>query len=136
MNALGQYRSNVTADWPIAASFDNLGQITYVAHNYTDEEMIVTFSDGYQLTVTAGEMSTNRGESITGTIQTDFNQAYIKVVLPLIFLQITIVFLVWSFMIIQILLESIKSAISITATNLGLGIQIFMQRYIQDQNLD
>ena len=78
MNSIGQYRSNVTADWPIAASFDNLGQITYAAHNYTEEEMIVNFSDGYQLTVPAGEMSTNRGESITGTIQTDFNQAYIN----------------------------------------------------------
>ena len=41
MNSLGQYRSNVTANWPIAASFDNYGQITYVAHNYREEEMIV-----------------------------------------------------------------------------------------------
>ena len=78
MNALGQYRSNITANWPIAASFDNYGQITYVAHNYSGEEMTVTFSDGYQLTVEPGEMSTNRGESITGTIQTDFNQAYVN----------------------------------------------------------
>ena len=78
MNSLGQYRSDVTADLPIAASFDNLGQITYAAHNYTNEELIVTFSDGYQLTVPAGEMSTNREESIIGTIQTDFNQAYIN----------------------------------------------------------
>ena len=78
MNSLGQYRSNVTANWPIAASFDNYGQITYVAHNYSEEEIIVTFSDGYQLTVAPGEMGTNRGESITGTIQTDFNQAYVN----------------------------------------------------------
>ena len=78
MNSLGRYRSNITADWPIAASFDNSGQITYAAHNYTDEDMMVTFSDGYHLNVPASKMSTNRGESITGTIQTDFNQAYIN----------------------------------------------------------
>jgi len=78
MNALGKYRSEITANWPIAASFNNNGQVTYVAHNYTEETLLVSFSDGYQLTVEAGEMSTNRGEAILGSIQTDFNQSYLN----------------------------------------------------------
>ena len=78
MNALGQYRSEITANWPIATSFNKNGQITYAAHNYTAEPLLVSFSDGYQLTVNPGEMSTNRGETIAGSIQTDFDQSYIN----------------------------------------------------------
>ena len=78
MNALGQYRSEITANWPIAASFNKNGQITYVAHNYREEPLLVSFSDGYQLTVNPGEMGTNRGETIIGSIQTDFDQSYIN----------------------------------------------------------
>ena len=76
MNALGQYRAEIVADWPISASFSNNGQITYVGHNYTDEDLIINFSDGYQLLVEPKKMGTNRGSSINGTIQTDFEQTY------------------------------------------------------------
>ena len=76
MNAVGQYRAEIVADWPISASFSNNGQITYVGHNYTDEDLIINFSDGYQLLVEPKKMGTNRGSSINGTIQTDFEQAY------------------------------------------------------------
>ena len=76
MNVLGQYRAGIVADWPISASFSNNGQITYVGHNYTDEDLIINFSDGYQLLVEPKKMGTNRGSSINGTIQTDFEQAY------------------------------------------------------------
>ena len=123
MNSIGQYRSNVTADWPIAASFDNLGQITYVAHNYTNEEMIVTFSDGFQLTVSAGEMSTNRGESITGTIQTDFNQAYINGSITINFFSDNNSISRVEFYDNSDLIGEVSSPpFQFTATNLGLGI--------------
>ncbi len=78
MNAIGSVRSNVSADHPIAASFDNNGEVTYVAHNYSDFPITVTFSDGFQLEVPAEEMATNRGSDITGTITSEFNQAYIN----------------------------------------------------------
>ena len=78
MNALGQYRSEITANWPIAASFNKNGQITYAAHNYTEQPLLVSFSDGYQLTVNPKDMGTNRGEAIAGSIQTDFVQSYIN----------------------------------------------------------
>ncbi len=78
MNSIGHYRSDITADLPIAASFDNNGQITYVAHNYSNQSKTVTFSDGYQLFVEPHELKTNRGSSITGTISSDFNQAYMN----------------------------------------------------------
>ncbi|MGY8755504.1 MAG: glycosyl hydrolase [Candidatus Poseidoniales archaeon] len=80
MNAIGSVRSNIFADHPIAASFENNndGEVTYVAHNYSNAPITVTFSDGFQLEVPAGEMATNRGSNITGTISSDFNQAYIN----------------------------------------------------------
>ena len=80
MNAIGSVRSNIFADHPIAASFENNndGELTYVAHNYSNTPITVTFSDGFQLEVPAEEMVTNRGSNITGTISSDFNQAYIN----------------------------------------------------------
>ncbi len=78
MNALGSLRSNVTADHPIATSFDNDGLITYVAHNYSDSPITVTFSDGFQLNVEPRQINTNRGISVTGVISTDFNQAHVN----------------------------------------------------------
>jgi len=80
MNAIGSVRSNIFADHPIAASFENNndGEVTYVAHNYSNAPITVTFSDGFQLEVPAEEMATNRGSNITGTISSDFNQAYIN----------------------------------------------------------
>ena len=80
MNAIGSVRSNIFADHPIAASFENNndGEVTYVAHNYSNTPITVTFSDGFQLEVPAEEMVTNRGSNITGTISSDFNQAYIN----------------------------------------------------------
>ena len=76
MNALGQLRSEITADHPIALSFNNSGQITYVAHNYSNSPINVTFSDGFVLNVEPNAMSTNRGSSITGNIFSDFYQAH------------------------------------------------------------
>ena len=51
MNAMGNLRSDITSNHPIALSFEKNGQVTYVAHNYSEIPINVTFSDGYQLYV-------------------------------------------------------------------------------------
>ena len=51
MNAIGTLRSEIHSNYPISASFEKEGVITYVAHNYSNEEIVVTFSDGFQLDV-------------------------------------------------------------------------------------
>ncbi len=78
MNALGKLKTDVTADYPIAAAFDKQGSLTYVAHNYSKSDITVTFSDGFQLEVAAGKMVTNKDASVTGTITSDFDQAYVN----------------------------------------------------------
>lgn len=76
MNAMGKLRNDVTADYPIAAAFDKEGLKTYVAHNYSDVDITVAFSDGFTLDVPANKMATNRETTISGTITSDFFQAY------------------------------------------------------------
>lgn len=77
MNALGTINTNITANHPIAASFTNdNGEITYVAHNYSNAAITVTFSDGYTLNVPANQMATNRDLNVTGVLSADFLQAY------------------------------------------------------------
>ncbi|MBB3698196.1 carbohydrate-binding protein [Flammeovirga yaeyamensis] len=75
MNALGKVDISITADSPLAAAFNKDGNKTYVAHNYSNTEQTVTFSDGYQLVVPAGKMATNKDISIEGTITSSFSQA-------------------------------------------------------------
>ena len=75
-NALGVVDATITADYPIAMVFKQNGETTYVAHNYTNSEIIVSFSDGFQLTVPAHQMVTNKDVTISGVISSDFNQAY------------------------------------------------------------
>lgn len=76
MNALGSLNTDITADYPIAASFTNNGEITYVAHNYSNAAITVTFSDGFMLDVPAQEMVTSRDINVSGVLSTSFNQAY------------------------------------------------------------
>lgn len=78
MNALGTLRSNITSDYPISTSFEKDGFITYVAHNYSDSPITVSFSDGFQLEVLPMQLATNRGSEISGSISSDFTQAYIN----------------------------------------------------------
>ena len=47
-----------------------------MAHNYSNSEIIVTYSDGFQLTVPANQMATNRDIDVSGEISSDFTQAY------------------------------------------------------------
>ena len=77
MKALGRIDATVTADYPIAAVFSDNGTKTYVAHNYSDNQITVTYSDGFQLTVPANQMATNRGNAISGIIEADKTQTSI-----------------------------------------------------------
>ena len=76
VNAMGVIDATITANYPITAVFKQNGETTYVAHNYSDVEIIVVFSDGFQLTVPANQMKTNRDIDITGVISSDFLQAF------------------------------------------------------------
>lgn len=76
VNALGIIDATITADYPIAAVFSKDGEITYVAHNYANTPTVVTFSDGFQLTVPANEMKTSRDVSVSGVLTSNFIQAF------------------------------------------------------------
>lgn len=76
MNALGRVDATVTADYPIAAVFIKDGRRAYVAHNYGNTPITVTFSDGFQLQVPARRMVTNLDVNVRGTINSSFGQAY------------------------------------------------------------
>lgn len=76
MNTLGTVNTDVTANYPIAASFVVNGVTTYVAHNYSDTPITVAFSDGYNLAVPANDMVTSRDINADGVLSADFYQAY------------------------------------------------------------
>ena len=76
VNAMGVIDATITADYPIAAVFKQNGETTYVAHNYSDAQIVVTFSDGFQLTVPANQMKTNRDIDVSGVLSSDFEQAF------------------------------------------------------------
>ena len=68
MKALGNVDATVTSNHPIAAVFNDNGTKTYVAHNYSNSQIVVSYSDGYQLTVPANQMATSRDLNISGTL--------------------------------------------------------------------
>ncbi|WP_294823538.1 glycosyl hydrolase [uncultured Flavobacterium sp.] len=76
MNALGPVNADVTANYPIAAVFTNNGDNVYVAHNYGDTPLNVTFSDGFVLNVPANDMVTSMDVNVTGILSADFYQAF------------------------------------------------------------
>ncbi|TLX70329.1 carbohydrate-binding protein [Labilibacter sediminis] len=76
MNAMGSIDASVTADYPIACVFNNEGTKTYVAHNYSNASVTVTFSDGYTLDVPANQMATSLDIEAGGVITSDFTKAY------------------------------------------------------------
>ncbi|MFA5045029.1 MAG: glycosyl hydrolase [Paludibacter sp.] len=77
MNALGTLDAGITANNPIAAVFVKNGIHHYVAQNYTNAPIIVTFSDGYQLSVPAGKLETSMDGSYSGTITSSFSSAFV-----------------------------------------------------------
>ncbi|QBN20577.1 carbohydrate-binding protein [Flavobacterium nackdongense] len=78
MNALGRVDATITANSPIAAAFTQNGKTNYVAHNYTDQPITVTFSTGYQLAVPARKMVSSMDSKVTGVITTTFQQAFVN----------------------------------------------------------
>jgi endoglucanase Acf2 len=76
MNALGRVDATVTADHPIAAVFIDDGIRTYVAHNYSNFPITVTFSDDFILQVPARQMVTSKDSDGAGVLTSDFLQAY------------------------------------------------------------
>lgn len=78
MNVLGHVDATLTADYPMAAVFNNNDEKIYTAHNYTGASITVSFSDGFQLNVPAYKMVTSKDVSITGEITSSFPQAFIS----------------------------------------------------------
>ncbi|WP_242092425.1 glycosyl hydrolase [Aestuariivivens sediminicola] len=74
MNAMGQLDATITADYPIAAVFNNGGDKTYVGHNYTNAPITITFSDGFTLDVPANTMATSKDVNVTGELTSDTYQ--------------------------------------------------------------
>src|SRR6056300_652005 len=76
LNGIGLIDSDITADYPIASVFIKDNIKTYVAHNYSNEEISVEFSDGFVLKVPAFELINNRSINIEGELSTSYNQVY------------------------------------------------------------
>ena len=76
LNGIGLIDSNITADYPIASVFLKNDVKTYVAHNYSEEEINVKYSDGFVLKVPARELITNRSINVEGELTSTYNQVY------------------------------------------------------------
>ncbi len=61
IDAMGNPDPSVTADYPLAAAFDDGSETTYVAYNGENSAITVTFSDGTTLSVPANSMNTSTG---------------------------------------------------------------------------
>tara|TARA_B100002052_G_scaffold95396_1_gene88035 strand:+ start:398 stop:4249 length:3852 start_codon:yes stop_codon:yes gene_type:complete len=76
MNVLGELRSDISSNHPIALSFNKDGENIYVAHNYLEEPITVIFSDGYELDVGPRQIKTNKESELYGIMSSEFDQAY------------------------------------------------------------
>lgn len=74
-NSLGKI-AKVTANHPMAAVFYKGNDTTYVAHNYSNAPISVSFSDGAQLLVPAHTLRTSKDISILGTLSSSYDRAY------------------------------------------------------------
>ena len=78
MNALGPVDASITANHPIAVAFTNKsGLTTYVAQNYSNNQISVNFSDGFTLVAPGKKLTTSRDVDISGNLSSDFNQSYV-----------------------------------------------------------
>jgi endoglucanase Acf2 len=71
INALGTLDPTITSNHPIALVFKKENDKTYVAHNYSDTQITVTFSDGFNLIVPANSMATNKDVNVSGILSLD-----------------------------------------------------------------
>ena len=76
LNGIGLIDPDITSNHPISSVFKKDNLKTYVAHNYSNSEIDVKFSDGFVLTVPANELITNRTIEIDGELSSSFNQVY------------------------------------------------------------
>lgn len=74
MNVLGPVDASITSDHPIAAAFTDSGVTTYVAHNYSNSSITVSFTDGFMLPVPANSMATSRDINASGELTSDVYQ--------------------------------------------------------------
>lgn len=59
-NGMGTVDATVTSSHPISAVFNKGGDKTYVAHNYGATPIVVTFSDGFSMSVPARTLKTSK----------------------------------------------------------------------------
>ena len=76
MNVLGNVNTAVTANHPLAAVFIKNGDTTYVAQNYSNNPIAVSFSDGFSLPVPPRKLVTSKDISLTGLLTASFLEAY------------------------------------------------------------
>lgn len=67
-NGMGTVDATVTANHPIAVVFNKAGNKTYVAHNYSNSPITVTFSDGYALSVPAKTLRSSKDIDVTAML--------------------------------------------------------------------
>ncbi|MGB0430586.1 MAG: glycosyl hydrolase [Bacteroidia bacterium] len=76
-NALGKVDISITADNALAMAFTQKGETIYVAQNYGNQEITVTFSDNYELKVPANSLVTSKDIKTKGVLTSSFYQAYV-----------------------------------------------------------
>jgi endoglucanase Acf2 len=76
MNVLGNVDVSVTANHPLAAVFNNNGDRTYVAQNYSNDSITVAFSTGFNLPVPPHKLVTSKDISLKGVLTSSFLEAY------------------------------------------------------------
>jgi endoglucanase Acf2 len=76
MNVLGNVSSAITSNHPLAAAFIKNGDTTYVAQNYGNTPITVTFSSGYSLPVPPNKLVTSKDISLKGVLTSSFLSAY------------------------------------------------------------
>jgi hypothetical protein len=69
---MGTVDATVTASHPISAVFEKAGDKTYVAHNYGANQIVVTYSDGFTMTVPARTLKTSK--DITASVSLSSSQ--------------------------------------------------------------
>ncbi len=68
LNGAGQADVSITSNYPIAMVFNKAGNKTYVAHNYSNSEITVIYSDGFSMTVPARTMKTSKDANATASL--------------------------------------------------------------------
>jgi endoglucanase Acf2 len=64
MQQLGTPDMDITANHPLAMAFDKNGSLTYVARNNTASSLVVTYSDGYVMTVAPYSLGVEKANAV------------------------------------------------------------------------